>query len=144
MFLSSNQGDDLQKVQKSSLAPLIRALPEDVGSIRKIISPPHPNGRIVIHIQDVHRNREAQTNIGKAVEELINQKKIGLVALEGAFGPMDFSWYRAYPHQDAVKAVADYLLRDNRISGFVHTAFLSSAPIPSFVGIDESFTMTRT
>ena len=129
----------LAKSSEASLLPLIRALSEDVGSVRKIISPSHSNGRIVIHIQDIHRNREAQTNIGKTVQELINQKTVDLVALEGAFGPMDFSWYRAYPHQDAVKAVADYLLQDNRISGPVHAALRlrSGQALPVFVGVDE-------
>ncbi len=131
----------------SRLLPIIKALPENFGTVRKIISPkkdtdlPAAAGRIVIHIQDVHRNSEAQANIGRAVQELINQKKVDLVALEGAFAPMDFSWYRRYPYQDSVKAVADYLLKEKRISGPVYTAFTlrlrSGQALPPFVGVDE-------
>jgi len=86
-------------------------------------------------------NPEAQLNIGKTIQELITQKKVDLVALEGAFGPMDFSWYRHYPYQDSVRAVADYLLKEKRISGPVHTAFTlrlrSGQALPPFVGVDE-------
>ncbi len=117
------------------------ALPKTLGSVRKITpsttlragSP--TNRKIVIHIQDVHGNSEAQTNIAKAVRELIDQRKIDLVALEGAFGPMNFSWYQHYPHQDSVKAVADYLLKEKRISGPVHVAMTRGGV--RFVGIDH-------
>ncbi len=119
------------------LLPIVKALPQSAGTIRKIFSPEKISGRVVIHIQDVHRNLEAQINISKAVQELIDQKKVDLVALEGAFGPMNFSWYRKYPYQDSVKAVADYLSREKRISGPVHTAFISSTEIPPFIGVDQ-------
>ena len=108
------------------------------GNIRKIFSPAAgKSGPVVVHIQDVHGNAEAQTNISKEVQDLIQSNNAELVALEGAFGPMDFSWYRAHPHQDSVKTVADYLFREKRISGPVYTAFTSQAPIPQFIGVDD-------
>lgn len=117
--------------------PTVKSLPQKIGTTRRICFPKKTRDRIVIHIQDVHRNAEAQANIGQAVQALVNGKKVDLVALEGAFGPMDFSWYHAYPHHDAVKAVADYLFKEKRISGAIHTAFLIPSAIPTFVGIDD-------
>ena len=108
-----------------------------MGTIRKITAASKKGGGVVIHIQDVHRNFEAQQNIGKAVQELINANAVDVVALEGAFAPIDLSWYRAYPHADVIKAVADWLLKENKISGPVYTGFVSKAPIPKFVGIDD-------
>ncbi len=119
------------------LFPVIKALPQTVGTVRRIRIPEKPSGRIILHIQDVHRNPEAQANIARAVQILITQKKVDLVALEGAFGPMDFSWYHRTSSQNAVKAVANYLLKEQRISGPVHTAFVSAAEIPPFVGVDQ-------
>lgn len=129
---------ELPKNQISEYATLISALPQNVGTVRKV-SIPHSFQdikKIVIQIQDVHMNAEAQKNIGQAVQELIQQKKVDLIALEGAFGPADFSVYHKFPYQESVKAVADYLLRQNKISGPVHTLFLNQEQIPT-VGIDH-------
>ncbi len=82
-------------------------------------------------------NQEAQANIGRAVQELINQKKVDLVALEGAFKPIDLTPFRTFSNQDTIRKVADYLLRENRISGPIHTAFTSPNPIPLFLGVDD-------
>ncbi len=137
----------IPKQLQSVLFPLIKALPQNAGTIRKITCPEksrrvdNNSGRIVIHIQDIHRNLESQTNIGQAVQSLITKQAVGLVAVEGAFGPMDFSWYRRYPYQDSVKAVADYLFREKRIAGPVYVAFTlrlrSGQALPPFVGIDH-------
>ncbi len=138
--VSSKIKNQLPRGCESSLLPLLRALPQNIGTIRKII-PPRRGGqapRIVLHIQDVHLNPEAQANIGQVVQNLADQNVVDLVALEGAFRPMDFSWYRAYPHHAAVNAVADYLLREKRISGPVFTAMKNSNPkFPAFVGVDD-------
>lgn len=126
--------------QENHFASLIGALPQNIGSIRKVSVPRSFAGKkTVIQIQDVHLNPEAQNNIAQTVQELIQQKKIGLVALEGAFGPEDFSVYHNFPYQDSVKAVADYLLRENKISGPVHTLFLAKGDTPAVVGIDDKF-----
>ncbi len=129
----------LPKESKSLLLPIVRALPQNSGTIRKIAAPATSSGRVVIHIQDVHQNQEAQRNIGKAIQALIEAKTVGLVALEGAFAPVDLSWYRSYPHQAAVHVAADWLLKENRISGPIHAA-LGLRPgqvLPAFVGVDQ-------
>ncbi|MGQ0645435.1 MAG: hypothetical protein ACT4O3_08085, partial [Elusimicrobiota bacterium] len=82
-------------------------------------------------------NADAQKNIGKAVQELMDKGRAGLVALEGAFDPIDIARFRAFPDQDAVRKAADYLLREHKISGPVHAAFTSPAKIPAIVGVDD-------
>ncbi len=139
-IVSSRLISTFPKGSESTLLPIVKALPQNVGSVRKIVGSSHST-RTVIHIQDVHRNREAQENIGKAVQSLIENKTVDLVALEGAFEPMDFSWVRSYPHQDAVKSSADWLLKENHISGPIYTAYTlrlrSGQALPKFIGIDE-------
>ncbi len=126
------------------MLPILKSLPQNAGSIRKITSPTKSSGRTVVYIQDVHRNREAQQNIGKAVQELINNRVVDVVALEGAFTPMDFSWYHACPHRDAINAMADWLLKENRISGPAYAALTAysksqtlNSQFPLFVGVDQ-------
>jgi hypothetical protein len=117
---------------------LFNALSATFGTVRRVTLPVGSNPhRIVIHIQDVHQNTDAQRNIGMAIQSLIDHKSAGLVGLEGAFAPIDLFRYRAFPNQKTIREVADYLLRSNKISGPVHTAFTSPHDIPSFVGIDD-------
>ncbi|MBI3293027.1 MAG: hypothetical protein HYZ73_09545, partial [Elusimicrobia bacterium] len=93
--------------------------------------------KTVILMQDAHGNPEAQRNLGKALQVLIDQQAIGLVALEGAFDPIDLTPFRTFPHQDTIQKVADYLLREQQISGPIHTAFTSPTAIPPIVGVDH-------
>lgn len=127
----------LSAAADKTLLPIINSIPPTAGTVRNVISPKGKAKGIVVHIQDVHRNAEAQLNIGRAVQGLIDARLAGHVALEGAFEPIDFSWFRSYPNQRAVKAVADYLFREYRISGPVRAAFLSASPLPAFIGIDD-------
>ena len=121
------------------LASLIQALPPQWGSLRSLSIPAgEPCKKILIHIQDVHRNTEAQTNIGKTIQELINQKKVDLVALEGAFAPVDVSAFRRFPDPKIVRDVADHLLAQKKISGPIHTALTSLSPLPLFIGVDDA------
>jgi adenylate kinase family enzyme len=117
-------------------------IPSAYGSIRKIspsakASGDKSNSRVVIHIQDVHLNAEAQGNIGQAVQSLIDSGKVDLIALEGAFGPIELNQYRQFENKKAVRIAANYLLRENRISGPIHTALTSHAAIPLITGIDD-------
>ncbi len=110
------------------------------GSVRRIVGP-STSRKTVIHIQDVHRNPEAQANIARALQTLIGQNQVGLVALEGAFDPIDFSSVKKFPYPDSVKAVADYLLKTQKISGAVYAMLTlrlrSGQAIPAVVGVDQ-------
>jgi len=117
---------------------LLNALPYAYGQVRDISLPQgRSSGQVVIHIEDVHMNPEAQANIGRAVQGLIAQKKIDLLALEGAFGPMDLRLLRDCPWPQDLRMAADYMLRENKISGALHTALTSPAPVPPLVGVDD-------
>ncbi|MFN0117072.1 MAG: sigma factor, partial [Elusimicrobiota bacterium] len=139
--------EQIQKSVPSYLAPqlssLFQNLPPKYGTIRKVVLPsPHwgegqGEGKIVIHIQDIHLNSEAQNNIAGAVQSLIDSKQVGLIALEGAFAPIDLTSFRTFPHQEVVRDVADYLLKENKISGPLHAAFTSKNGIPPIVGVDD-------
>lgn len=122
---------------------LFAALDQRYGTVRKISLPsqassPQSPVPVVIHIQDVHMNSEAQENIGKTIQAFIENHAADMVALEGAFTPLDLSKYRAFPDQDTIQEVADVLRRDNKISGAVHAALVSSQEPPSLVGVDDA------
>ncbi len=106
------------------------------GTVRKILKPRGVSKGTVLHIQDIHRNREAQTAISKAVQQLINSDSIDLIALEGAFGPIDLSLFRKFPSRNSVKIVADYLFRENQIAGAIFAAITSDRGGPALIGVD--------
>ncbi len=114
------------------------ALSPQYGSLRSATVPPNvENPPVVIHIQDVHLNAEAQANIGKTMQALVDRGAVDLVALEGAFGEIDLERFRAFPHKDSTRAAADFLLREQKISGPIHAALVSEKEIPPLVGVDD-------
>ncbi|OGR85757.1 MAG: hypothetical protein A2901_01200 [Elusimicrobia bacterium RIFCSPLOWO2_01_FULL_54_10] len=112
-----------------------------------------PSDLTVINIQDVHMNAEAQTNISKSLQELIDQGKVDMVALEGAFTDVDVSGFRTFEDQESVRMVTDYFLKDNKLSGAIHAAltltphpdplhYVEREKYPPFVGVDDKFLHT--
>ncbi len=143
----SNISDRIQQKLNKSVSPdilsLVKAVPQDCGNVRDIVlgnqtlSGKEPSGT-VFHIQDVHMNHEAQQNIGRSVEQLIDQGTIGLVALEGASYPIRLKEIRQYPDKPILKEITDLLLKENKISGPVHAGIThEKTNIPPFVGIDD-------
>jgi len=128
----------IPKGSERRFASLLQALPPAYGSVRNLTVPTAgANGKTIIYLQDVHLNPEAQENLARTLQELIDQKATGLIALEGAFAPIDLSVFRRTPYKKSVKAVADYLLKEKRISGPAYTALVSPATVPPFVGVDD-------
>ncbi len=123
---------------KLLLKSLVGSLPDADGTFRCIRVPQKfDSGKIVIHIQDVHKNVEAQRNIARAVKDLLNKNDIDLLALEGAFTPINLRPFKQFPHPDIVQEVADCLLRNNQISGAAYAMLESSKAIPPIVGVDD-------
>lgn len=127
---------------KTSLSPIHHkaALPLKYGSVTRIHEPNSSSSRNVpvILFHDVHLNIEAQRNIGNALQELIENNQVSLIALEGAFSPIDFTPFRTVPHRDTVQKVADAMLEENKISGPVHACLTSVSSVPAVVGIDDA------
>lgn len=128
------------QVPKSSVAEissLIQALPPTC-QIRHLSFPSgHCSDKIVIHIQDIHLNFEAQKNIAASIQGLADKGKVKLVALEGAFEPLDMYRFHAFPDKETLKTVADDMLIKNEIPGPVYMAMTSGKSIPPFVGVDD-------
>jgi hypothetical protein len=137
--LSPQVAQNLPKGFAEQHAALLETLPYQYGTVRKISLPSSrsPASPVIIHIQDVHQNLEAQKNIGGAVGALIAGKVAGLVALEGDSDPIDLSRYRAFADRDTIQQVADYLLKENKISGPIHAVMTGSGESPAVLGIDD-------
>jgi hypothetical protein len=106
------------------------------GTLRKFASKAETT---VIHIQDVHANQEAQKNIAAALQALIRDNRADLIALEGAFAPIDLAAFRSFSDQDAIHLAADQLLAANDITGPIQGLLTLPADqaLPPVVGVDD-------
>lgn len=112
------------------------SVPPQFGTVRGDAPARESAPLTVLHIQDLHLNREAQGNIAGAVQDLLTRRQADLVALEGAFGPVDLAAARGFPDRDALAGAADALLAADHISGAVRGALLARADVP-LVGVDD-------
>ncbi|MBK8871174.1 MAG: hypothetical protein IPN19_09015 [Elusimicrobia bacterium] len=137
--LSQNVSRSVPKRFLKDHAALFAALAPAHGTVRKVFLPKHllPRSPVVVHIQDVHMNQEAQWNIRETVRALSQSGQVDLLGLEGATGPIDLQPFVDFPHRRAVEVTANYLLKQNKITGPVHAAFTATGTLPKILGIDD-------
>lgn len=109
------------------------------GTVRKVSLPQRlaTGAPVVIHIHDVHMNQEAQWNIRETVRSLFDSGQVDLMGLEGATGEISLSSYADFPDRGAVEATANYLLKENKITGPIHAAITGTQTPPRIIGIDD-------
>lgn len=92
-------------------------------------------GKVVL-IQDIHLNAEAQANIAHALQELVNQKKVNVIGVEGAFGPFDLKLLRSFQDKETVKKVSRIFLDKNLMAAPSFVGVTSEIE-PVLIGIDD-------
>ena len=129
----------LPNVASDLMAAALQSLPLAYANFKSAQFPKNwkPEDGLVIQIQDVHMNSEAQANIGKTIQGIAEQGKTDLVALEGAFKDVNVSGFRKYEDQDAVRMAADYFLKEGTLSGAIHAALTAAKALPAVVGVDD-------
>ena len=83
-------------IATSDAGRLAGLLPVDRCSIRELHSSPSSKTPPIVLIQDVHLNSEAQKNISGVLETLLHERRAGVIGIEGAFSPLDFTRFRAF------------------------------------------------
>ncbi|MBK8872258.1 MAG: hypothetical protein IPN19_14785 [Elusimicrobia bacterium] len=117
---------------------LLNALSPVYGTVRKVtLAPRSDMDRVVIHIQDVHHNAEAQSNIRDSVAGLLKSGRVDVVALEGSTETIHLQAFVDFPHRQPVELAADWLLKENKISGPIHAALTFEGQLPRLVGVDD-------
>jgi hypothetical protein len=118
------------------------ALSPNLATVRDVSFPTKmtPMSPLVIHIQDVHHNLDAQRRIAALTRALTEgaDRPVDVVALEGAWETIDPTPFREFSDRATVEQTMDQLLQGNKISGPVYAACTGSGPFPSLVGVDDS------
>lgn len=107
------------------------------GNVRVVRESKKAGAPLVLHIQDVHGNLEAQQNIAEMVLALARDHNVRLLGLEGAWGSFATDEFRPYPDQDIVKKVGRHFLKKDFISGAEYAGLASETPLTLW-GIEES------
>jgi hypothetical protein len=128
------------------IASYLKSIPQTCGALRDFHLAPSssPNSKpLVIVIQDVHLNLEAQQNIASILSALnhrhavLAQPRPLLVGIEGAFGPFQFDGFRAFLDKQLLKAVSSYFLKEKRFAGPHFMEITASDPPAALSGIDD-------
>ena len=108
--------------------------PDSIGQIKTTFK--GNRDRIVIHIQDAHANEEAQRNIAKILDYFAGQQLMRLVTLEGAEGDLFTSLFSMFPNKVARKNIADYFLKEARLTGPEYLAIVDR-PEMKLYGVED-------
>ncbi len=102
-----------------------------------LVGPISRSGPVVLYIKDIHLNADVQSNIQKAIEVLGRSGRIGTLALEGGFGPIDLREFQNHPNQSAVKRAAMCFLKQKYIQGPIAAALTAGRTGFQIQGIDD-------
>ncbi|MBI1883410.1 MAG: hypothetical protein HYS08_04295 [Chlamydiae bacterium] len=89
--------------------------------------------KLIIHIQDVHCHFEAQSNSAKIMNELMKEHGehgLKMIGLEAAGGVVDTSQFTAFPDPAIRKMLAEYLMKEGKISGAEYLSIVKDKPLP--------------
>ena len=80
------------------------------------------NKGIIVHVQDLHCNYDAQISIYNIINELIDKYHLNVVAIEGCVGELDTAPYSKKPNDSIKESVAKYFLKSGQLdgAGFAH------------------------
>ncbi|MFN0116773.1 MAG: methyltransferase [Elusimicrobiota bacterium] len=123
---------------QAGISEIFKTIPSAWGRIKK--ENQYHFGRdlnFILHVQDIHQNREAQKNIAALVERLVDHQSVDLIALEGEFGEMRLGALKKFPRQQSIQVAKSYLFKNNRITGPVAALLSSKSNLPPIIGIDD-------
>jgi hypothetical protein len=84
---------------------------------------------LVIHIQDLHCNYEAQTNIAKLIQHLAEHNQLRLVGIEGASLAVNTTHLSLYPDDNVKQSLGKFFMKQGKLSGAEFYASTSQRPV---------------
>jgi len=115
-------------VPVEGLNPYSLTIPEKFGKIEEVFQGT-PGSPVIVHIQDAHANYEAQVNIKNILTHLSKNYNMNLIQLEGASSKLNPEIFETAYLKEANQKLADYLMREGRLSGAEAFAIESEKPV---------------
>lgn len=117
------------------LNPYLITVPTQYGNIEEVYQGSQ-DAPLIVHIQNVHANYKAQTNIKNILDHLVRKHKFSLIQLEGAVATVDPEILKPSYLEEANLKLADFLLREGRITGAHAFAVETDQPVELY-GIED-------
>jgi len=112
----------------TELNPYNLIIPEKFGKVEEVFQG-LPGSPVIVHIQDAHTNYEAQVNIKNILAHLSKNYNMNLIQLEGASSQLNPTIFETAYLKEANQKLADYLMREGRLSGAEAFAVESEKPV---------------
>lgn len=108
---------EAESLKAKKVLPIEVIVPEGAGHIVEGFKSKSSSEKVVIHIQDIHTNYEAQKNLSRIIETLVKNKGLKLIMVEGGWGNVSLSYLRSYADRERRLEVAEEYLKAGKISG---------------------------
>ncbi|MBU1933501.1 MAG: GNAT family N-acetyltransferase, partial [Candidatus Omnitrophica bacterium] len=92
--------------------------------------------RLIVHIQDLHTNPEAELNLARILELLLKDYNLGLVCSEGADGIVDTSSVSSFPDYDVREKTARLFIDSGELTGEEYLSITKYPDLPIW-GIED-------
>jgi len=129
---SESQKKEAQKILSSHLSDLsLIHVPSEFGRVIEVYqNPDQDNSKVVVHIQDLHTNPEAEFNLSNILETLLKDYKLGLVCSEGADGEVDTSSVSRFPDAEVREKVARLFVNSGELTGEEYLSITKYPDLP--------------
>jgi len=124
---------EAQKILSSHLSDIsLIHIPAELGKITEVYQNPDQkaSSKLIVHIQDLHTNPEAETNLAKMLELLLDDYKMGLVCSEGAVGDLDTAKIASFPDYYAKEKMARVFVNSGELTGEEYLAITKRPDLP--------------
>jgi len=125
-----------QEVTVAQKLPIAVNIPEGAGHVTDGYTADDEKARVVIHIQDIHTNYEAQKNLYRMLDTLVQENKLKLIMVEGGWGNVSLSYLRSYADEERREEVAEEYIKAGKITGEEYLDIMSDYDI-SLEGLED-------
>lgn len=133
--LNVGQVDPSRALIRPDLNPYNFNIPEEFGNIEEVFQG-SSTSPLIVYIQNVHANYEAQVNIKKILAHLVERYQFNLIQLEGAVSKLNPEVLQPSYLREANLKLVDFLMREGRITGADAFSVETDKPVELY-GIED-------
>ncbi|PIP20806.1 MAG: hypothetical protein COX40_02765, partial [Candidatus Omnitrophica bacterium CG23_combo_of_CG06-09_8_20_14_all_40_11] len=140
----ASQKKETQRILSSHLQDISQIhIPSEIGRVIEVYDASNTEkreerteNRLIVHIQDLHTNPEAQYNSAKILEILLKDYNLGLVCSEGADGEVDTSSVSSFPDSEVREKTAKIFVNSGELTGEEYLSITKYPDLPIW-GIED-------
>ncbi|MBN1405704.1 MAG: hypothetical protein JW946_04225 [Candidatus Omnitrophica bacterium] len=122
--------------EKKDTLPIQLNIPEGYGHIVEGYKAEDSVHGVIVHIQDIHTNYEAQKNAAQMLEIMIKENGLKLIMVEGGWGNVNLTYLRAQADKERRLEVAEEYLKEGKIAGEEYLDIISDYDM-DIEGVEE-------